>query len=105
MKLHVPHEVRPGSHGSAAGVWEDGNPGDSKGGQSPLYPRCDPQVLTPEDRNGLSRLKLEISQSPCSRRNTHHFAAVAELLLIFIEKAEHNASEETQLPQFFRRWL
>ncbi|KAI4537973.1 hypothetical protein MG293_011376 [Ovis ammon polii] len=65
----------------------------------------DPQVLTPEHGNGLSRLMLEIPQSPCSRRNTHHFAAVAELLLIFIEKAEHNASEETQLPQCSRRWL
>ena len=62
--------------------------------QSPLYPRYYPQVLTPEDGNSLSRLRLEIPQSPCSRRNTHHFAAVAELLLIFIEKAEHNASEE-----------
>ena len=73
--------------------------------QSPLYPRYYPQVLTPEDGNSLSRLRLEIPQSPCSRRNTHHFAAVAELLLIFIEKAEHNTSEETQLPQCSRRWL
>lgn len=73
--------------------------------QSPLSPRYDPQVLTPEHGNGLSRLMLEIPQSPCSRRNTHHFAAVAELLLIFIEKAEHNTSEETQLPQCSRRWL
>ena len=62
-------------------------------------------MLPPEDLNGLYRPKLEILQAPCSERNTHCFTAVAELLLMFIEKAEHNASEEIQLPQFSKRWL
>ena len=38
MKMRVPHDVRPGSHGLSAGVREDGNPGDSEGGLGSVSP-------------------------------------------------------------------